>query len=108
MNNANFGYNCRSNANNTKFEPIIDEISKIAYIQKYYNLLDNKVSNFVASEVLEQQIEQDFQQQIANVKHGVPFRSARINSIKNSNREDLDALDSLKKKRKKITKEKTH
>ena len=51
INNANFGYNCRSNANNTKFEPIIDEISEIVYIKKYYNLLDNKVSNFAASEV---------------------------------------------------------
>ena len=54
--NANLGYDCRNNANNAKFEPIIDEISEIAYIKKYYNLFDNKVSNFVNSDVLEQQI----------------------------------------------------
>ena len=99
MNNANFGYNCRNNANNPKFEPIIDEISEIAYIKKYYNLFDNKVSNFVTKEVLELQIGQDFQQQITNIKHDDPFRSARINSVKNSNREDLDALDCFKKKK---------
>ena len=29
MNNTNFGYDCRNNANNGKFEPIIDEVSKI-------------------------------------------------------------------------------
>ena len=67
MNNANFGYDCRNNANNTKFEPIIDEISEITYIKKYHNLFDSKVSNFVKSDILEQQINQDFQQKIANV-----------------------------------------
>ena len=56
--------------------------------------------------MLEQQIEQDFQQQIANVKHGDPFRSARINSIKYQNKEDLDALDCLKNKEKKSKKRK--
>ena len=39
MNNANFGFDCRSNTNNTKFEPIIDEIGEITYIKKYYNVL---------------------------------------------------------------------
>ena len=38
MNNANCGFDCRNNANNTKFEPIIDEIGEITYIKKYYNL----------------------------------------------------------------------
>ena len=106
MNNANFGFDCTNNANNAKFEPIIDEISKISYIKKYYNLFPNKVSNFINSDVLEQQIEQDFQQQIAGVKHDDPFKSARINSTKNQNREDLDALECLKE-REKIKEEKT-
>ena len=34
MNNANFGFDCRNNANDTKFEPIIDEIGEITYIKK--------------------------------------------------------------------------
>ena len=63
MNNANFGFDCRNNANNTKFEPIIDETNEISYFKKYYNLFDNnKVSEFVNSDVLQQQIEQDVQQ----------------------------------------------
>ena len=55
--------------------------------------------NFVHSDVLEQQTEEDFQQQIANVKHDDPFISAKTNSIKNHNREDLDALNCLKKRK---------
>ena len=35
MNNANFGYGCRNNVNNAKFEPIIDKINQISYIKKY-------------------------------------------------------------------------
>ena len=50
--------------------------------------------------MLEQQIEQDCQQQIANVKHEDPFRSGRINSIKYQNKEDLDIVDCLKNKEK--------
>ena len=61
INNANFGFDCRNSANNAKFELIIDEISEISYIKKYYSLLNNKFSNFVNSDVLEQQIEHDFQ-----------------------------------------------
>ena len=49
MNCANFGYDCRNNRNNAKFEPIIDEANEITYIKKYYNLFDSKISNFVNS-----------------------------------------------------------
>ena len=38
INNANFGYDCRNNANNAKFQPIIDKVNEITYIKKY-NLL---------------------------------------------------------------------
>ena len=106
MNNANFGFYCRNSANNAKFELIIDGINEITYIKKYYNFFDNKVSNFVNSNVLEQQIAHDFQQQIANARHDDPFRSAKINSIKNQISEDLDALEALKKREKTKTKQK--
>ena len=99
MNNANFGLDCRNNANNAKFELIMNEINEVSYIKRY--LFDSKVSNFVNSDVLEQQTEQDFQQQIVNIKHGnPPLRSAKISSIKNQNKEDLDALHCFKTREK--------
>ena len=91
MNNANFRYDCRNNADNAKFEPIIDEIDEIdeiGYIRKYHNLLDTKVYRFVNSNLLEKQVEQDFQQQMANIRLDDPFKAARIASIKNKNKED--------------------
>ena len=65
MNNANFGFDCRNNANNLKFELLIDEINKLTYIKKYHNLFDNKISGFVNSEILEKNINQEFDQKIA-------------------------------------------
>ena len=85
LNNANFGFDCRNSANNAKFEPIIEEINEITYLKKCYNLFNNKVSNYVNSDVLEQQIEHDFQQQIANVRQDDALRIAKIYSIKNQN-----------------------
>ena len=85
LNNANFEFDFRNSANNAKFEPIIDEINEITYLKKYYNLFNNKVSNYVNSDVLEQQIEHDFQQQIANVRQDDALRIAKIYSIKNQN-----------------------
>ena len=54
--------------------------------------------------MLEQEIEQNFQQQIANVKHDDPFRSAKTISIKIHIKEDLDKLESLKKNERKSKK----
>ena len=67
MNNANFGFDCRNNANNSKFEPIIDEMNEITYIKKYYNLFDKRVDKFVRSEILEQQINSEYEQAVAEV-----------------------------------------
>ena len=49
MNNVNFKFDCRNNANNMTFEPIIDEINKIPYIKIYYSHFDTKVSGFLNS-----------------------------------------------------------
>ena len=73
----------------------IDEVNEITYIKKYYNHFDSKISNFLNSDVLGQEIEQNFQQQIANkTRQSIQIRNNEFN--KNHNKEDLDALKSLK------------
>ena len=106
MNNANFGFDCRNNANNLKFEPLIDEINELTYIKKYHNLFDNKISSFVNSEVLEKNINQEFEQEIALIKDNDPFKNTHIVELENKKQTDIDLLDCLKKKEKKIKKKK--
>ena len=101
MNNANFGFNCRNNANNLKFKPLLNEIDELTYIKKYHNLFDTKIEQFVSSEILEQKINQDFDQEIALIKHDDPFKNARIKELENKKLTDIDSLECLKKKRKK-------
>ena len=79
---------------------IIDKINEISYIKRYYNLFDSKVSSFVNSDILEKQIQQNSQQQIANVKYDGPFGSAQLTSINNQTKEEHDALECLKNKEK--------
>ena len=98
MNNVNFGYDCRDDANNAKFQPIIDEVNEITYIKKYYNLFDNRVSKFVNSDVLEQQVNEQFEQNISTVKHNDPYKTACIKTFESQKNKELDALKCLKEK----------
>ena len=79
-------------------EPLIDEINKWTYIKKYYNLFDSKIENFVNSEILERNINQEFEQEIALIKHGDPFKNAHIAELENERQTDIDSLDCLKKR----------
>ena len=108
MNNANFGFDCRNNANNTKFEPITDEMSEISYIKKYCNLFDTKVQKFARSEILDEQIKSEYEQRVAEVWDDDPFKNACLTEIENDKNDSLDGLKLLKAKEKKSKKRKIH
>ena len=106
MNNSNFGFDCRNNANNLKFEPLINEIEELSYIKRYHNLFDEKVKQFVGSDILEQKINQDFNQEMSEIKDNDPFKNIRITELQNRRAENFDALELLKKKGKRMKKRK--
>ena len=106
MNNSNFGFDCRNNANNLKFEPLINEIEELSYIKRYHNLFDEKVKQFVSSSILEQKINQDFYQEISEIKDNDPFKNIRLTELQNRRDENFDALELLKKKEKRMKKRK--
>ena len=60
MNNTNFGYDCCNNADNCYFHLVYDEIEEISYAKRYQNLFDQDISEFVSTEILERQIEEEF------------------------------------------------
>ena len=106
MNNSNFGFDCRNNANNLKFEPLINEIEELSYIKRYHNLFDEKVKQFVSSDILEQKINQDFNQEMSEIKDNDLFKNIRITELTNRRAENFDALELLKKKEKRMKKRK--
>ena len=65
MNNANFSYDCRNNADNCYFSPIYDELEEPMYVKGYQNVFDQSISDFVSSEILERQIGEELLNKIA-------------------------------------------
>ena len=104
MNNSNFGFNCRNNLNNFRFEPLINEIEELTYIKRYHNLFDNKIKDFVSSQILEQNINQEYDQAASQIKEDNPYKDIYLNEIQNKRDTDLDAVDCMKKKKEKKSK----
>ena len=94
MNNTNFGFDCRNNANNLKFEPLINEIDELTYIKRYHNLFDDKIKNFVTINI------QEFDQAVALIKYDDPFKNATIRELENKKQIDLDSLECVRNKEK--------
>ena len=88
------------------FEPVIDKISEISYIKKYYSPFDTTVSGFVNSNLLKQEIEETFQQHLVEVKYDNLFRNAKITAIKNQDKKECNSLEALEKKERKSKKRK--
>ena len=89
MNNANFRYDCRDNANNCYFSPIYDEIDELLYSKRYQNVFDQSISNFVSSEILENQIEEEFLNKIRKLDQNDDYYEARKKSLETQKRKSL-------------------
>ena len=81
MNNPNFCYDCRNNADNCFFAPIFDELEKLSYAKRYQNLFDPETSEFVASELLDREINGTTDHKTAALDQNEIFFKARKNSL---------------------------
>ena len=100
MNNANFGYDCRNNADNCYFSLIYDEIDELSFANFIF---DQGISDFVSSEILESQIEEEYLNEIANLDPNDACFEARKSSLEIQKKKEIDLLFSMKKSRQKKT-----
>ena len=98
MNNANFGYDCCNNADNCYFSPIYDEIDELSFASFIF---DQGISDFVSSEILESQIEEEYLNKIANLDPNDEYFEARKSSLEIQKKKEIDLLFSMKKSRQK-------
>ena len=101
MNNANFGFDCRNDANSLKFDPLIDEINEISYIKRYHNLFDPKIKKFVSSKILEDHIEKEYNDELFKIKDDDPYKNLRLTQLKNERLKQLDGVECFKRQEKK-------
>ena len=67
MNNSNFGYDCRNNLDNCKFNPIFDEVNEIINVNRYHSIFKANMSDFVSSDLIKQHAEEKFNDRIATL-----------------------------------------
>ena len=101
MNNSNFGYDCRNNLDNCKFVPIFDEFREVTYVNRYHNIFDQKVSQFVTSDLLKKQIEEDYNNKLMKLDKEDRFYEIKLQTIKTERLSSLEAAEKVDQNKKK-------
>ena len=99
MNNSNFAYDCRNNLDNYKFVRIFDEFKEITFINRYRNIFDPKISQFVTSELLKADIEEKYNNKLSksDKEDKIKLQTERLQQI--------EAAEKFEQQKKKIKKE---
>ena len=82
MNNSNFGYNCRNNFDNCRFIPIFDQLKEITYINRYHNIFDPKISEFVTPDLLKTDVEEKFNYKLMKLDEEIHFMKLNYKHLK--------------------------
>ena len=91
MNNSNFDYDCRNNLDNCKFVPIFDKYKELTYIHRYHDIFDQKISQFVTSELLRADIEEKFNDKLSKLDKEDRFYEIKLQTIKTERLQQLEA-----------------
>ena len=101
LNNANFGYDCRNDLDNCTFQPIRDEINELSFIKRYHSNLYNKdLEQFITAKVLQEDINERFNNERQKIKETGKCFAAKVRSIENRRNAENEALESVKKREK--------
>ena len=101
MNKSNFGYDCRNNLHNCKFVPIFDEYKEITFINRYHNIFDSKVSQFVTSDLLKDDVEEKYNDILSKLDKEDRFYEIKLQTIKTERLQQLEAAEKFDKQKKK-------
>ena len=94
-------YDYGNNLDNCHFIPIFDELKEVAYLKKYYNYFDQKVKNFVTSELMKADIHEEYDNALNRLSKDDRFYDIKLSAIKTERKNSLDSLESFDKKTKK-------
>ena len=95
MNNSNFGYDCRNNLDNCKFVPIFDELGEITYINRYHNVFDQKVSQFVTTDLMKKQIEEKYNDKLMKLDKEDKFYQIKLQTLRDEKLSSLEATEKI-------------
>ena len=108
MSNSNFGYDCRNNVHNCQFVPIFNELKSIlTYIKKYYNFFGPKVYKFVTSDLITQETEEKYNNDMIKVSKEDKFYKMKKSAVNIEKAQALESLKEFDKKNKRQKKKRT-
>ena len=95
MNNANCGYDCRSNIDNRQFVPIFDELRAVTYLKKYYNYFDLKIKDFMTCDLIKENIDEEYNNALTRSSKDDKFCNIKLSSIETQRNKSVESLESL-------------
>ena len=101
MNNSNFGYDCRNNLDNCKFNPIFDELNEMTNVTRYHNIFQKNMEDFVSPEIMKQLAEEKFNDNIAKLDKNDPFYVIKWESCQNLYLAEKEAAQQFENKKRK-------
>ena len=102
LNSSNFGNDCRNNIANCKLELIYDGLEGLKYI-KNYNSFDDEIFEFFSTDLLRENLNNEFQEQIQKLHTNDPYYFSILENITEKYERDLAGIErrnrTLKKKK---------
>ena len=97
--NSNFVIDCRNNMDTCFLEPLYDDFSEISYIENFTTIFNDATFRIFFPSLLRQEKIQTFQSKIFSLNKDEATNEARKKYYKRQMEEELDVLDSYKKKK---------
>ena len=101
MNNSNVGYDCRNNLDTCKFVPTYDELKERTYIETYHNIFHPKISEFVTTDLIKQNIEATYPEKLIKLDKEDKFYQVKLDTLNTERLTNFEAETVLKINRKK-------
>ena len=98
MNSSNFECDCRNNLDNCKFVPIYDEMNEITFVNRYHDIFDQKVKNFVTPDLLKQKPEEEFNEKLTKLDKEEKFYKIKFQTIQEDRKSSIEAAENFEKK----------
>ena len=92
INNSNFGYDCRNDLNNCQFVPIFDELPEITYLKRYYNYFDSKVTSFIPSHLIRQEVEEKYNDLLMKLSKQNKYYEIKLSALNTEQSQYLEKL----------------
>ena len=87
---------------NYKFVPIFNELGEITYINLYHNLFDEKVSQFVTTDLIKKQVEEKYNDKLMKLDKEDKFYQIKLQTLRDERLSSLEAAKKIDPSEKKV------